>query len=203
MLYTYAAAENATVRKAYGEPRWQEHPRRIVIDVTAHAGADSGRAATAADTARIMELLNHTHEREEMFEPHTEATLMARLGREPSMYSCQHLRLGEHAVLGTWNAHLNVIHTRGGRTVTNERALVLDYGLEPARSEFIALLRADCAALSRGGSTELSIFIAPQSPVYEDAAAMAKRIDEYVFYMPLPPPDDVAERGLYVDQLFF
>lgn len=204
VFYTYAAAGNANVRHIYRPSEWTENPERLVIDTAQNRGPETARRAKAADSARIVELLNAAHGREEMYVPYTTDSLAERLGREPTLYSWPQFRMGERAVLGTWPAHLKVIRTTPEGTTTDDRALVLDYGYEDgAQDEFVELVQAECAELAASGRTELAIFVARQQAVYARLAAMAKRIEPYVLFLYISPPPDLAERGVYVDQLYF
>jgi hypothetical protein len=204
VFYTYSAVGNDNVQHIYGESSWSVRPERIVIDTKRSAGPAAGRAATIADGDRVVHLLNRAHGHEEMYVPYTADSLAARLNREPRAYTWQHLRLGERAVLGVWPAHVNVVRTSGGETTTDDRALVLDYGYEEgAEDELVALLGAECAALSATSSTELAIFTCPQSSAYGGLSALAKRSEPYMIHTGASPPKDLQERGMYVDQLYF
>jgi hypothetical protein len=204
VFYTIVAAANETARRAYGEPRWSVQPERIVIDAKLHAGPDAGRAATAADALRISDLLNRAHGREEMYVPQTAESLAIRFGRESELYSWRNARVGERAVVGVWPAHINVLRTAGEGSTKDDRALVLDYGYEAgAEAELIGLLKAECAMQAQSGATELAIFTTPQSSAHARLTALAKRIEPYLLYIGAPPPADLAERGVYVDQLYF
>jgi hypothetical protein len=175
-----------------------------VIGTSVQAGPMIGRPATPADASRMIELLNSAHEREELYVPYTEETLVTRLTREPRLYSWPHLRVGHRAVVGVWPAHLNVIRTTGDTVDKQDRALVLDFGYEPGgEDELIELLRAERAALAAGGTTELTIFSCEPSTAHARLLALGKRIEPYVLSLYLPEPVDLASRGIYVDQLYF
>ena len=201
--YSFVAAGNSKMQRSH-RSGWSVRPSRIVMDTAKHTLAAFGRPATPADSARIVELLNATHEGEELFVRYTEQTLAERLNREPTLYSWRHLRLSEHAVLGVWPAHLNVVRETAGSRTTDDRALVLDYGFEPgAEDEFVALVQAECGMLAEVGITELPIFSCLPSAAHAPLAALAKRVEPYVFILYLLEPDDLASRGIYVDQLYF
>ena len=182
---------------------WSVRPERIVIDTQRHTGPPVGRPATADDSVRIIDLLNGTHRHEELFAEYTAESLAVRLGRQPDLYSWKHLRIGERAVLGVWPAQLRVLKETGGETTAETRALVLDYGFEEgAEGELVALLQSACGELVRADTTELTIFVTPQSTAYSRLAALAKLIEPYVLQILVPEPDDLAVRGIYVDQLY-
>jgi hypothetical protein len=204
VMYTLASAANETVRHIYGEGNWSVRPERLVIDTKLHAGPHAGRPSTPADGERIVDLLNRAHGREELYAPYTTDSLAVRFGREPNLYSWGNLRLGERAVVGAWPAHLGVIRTADGESTTDNRALVLDYGYEEgAEDEFIALIKAECATLSQSDTTELATFASPQSTAYPQLSTLAKRTEPYILYFAVPPPADLASRGVYIDQLYF
>jgi hypothetical protein len=204
VMYTLAAAANETVRHIYGEGNWSVRPERLVIDAKLHAGPRVGRPAAPADSERIVDLLNRAHAREELYARCTADSLAARLGREPDLYSWRNLRLGDRAVAGIWPAHLGVIRNARDESTTDDRALVLDYGYEEgAEDELITLLKAECSALSESGTSELAIFVSPQSPAYAGLSVLAKRTEPYILYFAVPPPPDLTSRGVYIDQLYF
>jgi len=202
--YAFVAAENETMLRNQRTTGWSVRPERVVIDTTQHDGPTIGRPATPADSTRIVSLLNTAHEREALFVPYTERSLAVRLEREPELYSWRNFRLSDHAVAGVWPASLRVIReTTDGRS-EDVRALVLDYGYEPrAEDELVALLRAECAALSNIAMTELAIFTSAPSGAYAQLTGLAKRTEPYLLFFAVPEPSDLARRGVYVDQLYF
>lgn len=202
--YSFVAADNEAMLRNVRGSRRNLKVERAVIDTAQCAGQPHGRQATAADWARIVALLNSAHEGEELFVPYTEQTLAARLEREPDLYSWRNFRVSDRAVAGVWPARLRVIReTTGGRS-EDIRALVLDYGYEPgAEDELVTLLRAACAELADGGTTELSIFTSAPSSTYSHLAMLAKRMEPYVLFLAVQEPGDLDTRGIYVDQLYF
>jgi hypothetical protein len=192
-----------------GNPNtWKHTLVRVYLDTPRTAGPDAGRPATPDDAARIVELLNACHGREEMYLPYTEVSLTQRMTRDPSEYSWSNVLVGEGAAVGVWSAgeHIRVITTRDGETNESRAGYVLDYGFEPGcEDELARLLCACCAKLASKGLHRLSIFTSegsPSFPVLEPLASATER-----FLMTLGPgirePEDVSERGLYVDHLYF
>jgi hypothetical protein len=57
--------------------------------------------------------------------------------------------------------------------------------------------------VSESGTTELAIFVSPQSPAYAGLSVLAKRTEPYILYFAVPPPPDLTSRGVYIDQLYF
>lgn len=204
VVYSYVAVGNEAALTKVPVPTWSIRPERLLIDCRATAGPPAGRPAVPADAARVVALLNATHEREELFIPYTVERLAARLEREPALYGWQHLRLGASAVVGIWPAGLRLTRESGATREETVRALVLDFGCTPeAEDEMIALLRAACATLAADGFTHLSVFSSPGSPARAALSPLAVRVEPYTFNMGLPEPADIASRGLYVDQLYF
>jgi hypothetical protein len=82
---------------------------------------------------------------------------------------------------------------------------VLDYGLLPgAEDELEALLRAWCAWLAERGMDTLSVFTSERSPGYDRLCALAREVDVFDMWTPgIDEPPGAAERGLYVDQVYF
>jgi hypothetical protein len=203
-FYSYVAAGNEAGQKIVPVEPWALRPERFVIDCRTHAGPPRGRPASPADAARIVDLLNAAHAREELFVPYTEARLMERLGREPSTYGWSHLRLDDDAVVGIWPAGMRVLRESPTEHEETVRALVLDTGFTPGvEHELVALIRAACAALVADGITHLSLFTSPGSPGYTALRPLAARVEPYLLNMGTSDPPGLAERGIYVDHLYF
>ena len=203
--YGFIAAQNdaATKRGRASGQLWSEPCEQILIDTAATPESEIGRAATPADAAAIVELLNTTHKREELYVPQTVVTLAERLSREPQSYTWRHLLLTERAVVGVWSPGIGVIHEANGVRTKDIRAFVLDYGCaEDGVDDLTALLGQSCAALARSGATELSIFTSGPSRGGDQLRALAKVRGTMLVECRIPPATDVAERGVYVDQLY-
>src|SRR3954463_1723056 len=69
--YGYTALDNAEAMRIGGPGTWSVPGYRAVLDCAALAGAPFGRVATPDDAARIVELINACHDREEAFRPYT------------------------------------------------------------------------------------------------------------------------------------
>jgi hypothetical protein len=201
--YGYTAIENAEAMRIGGPGTWNAGVLRAIIDCERIAGPVHGRRATPADATTIVDILNGCHDREEMYVPYTVDTLAARLERAPDLYTWDDLVLGDGAVLGVWPAGLGVTIDDGGRVVTT-RAVALDYGFVPGEdAEFERLLRSSCADLLTRGHTELMFLTSEGSPNHRLISALATRMDPFAFRMAVPEPEGTAERGLYVDPVYF
>lgn len=206
--YNCAARDNETIQKAFaGRPRWQVGPVRALITARPQTGSPVGREATPDDADLIVELLNAAHGREEMFLPYTRETLCARLERAPELYSWQHLRITDKAVVGVWPSgpQLRVLRESNGRTVENRNGLVLDYGYAAgAEEEFEQLLRHWCEWLAAHEHTQLSIFTSQPSPAYPVIAALSDRLETFdLWTSPMPEPPGAKHHGVYADQVYF
>ena len=205
----YISVNNAGMQHGFiNTPnKWSITIERVQLATQALAGPSVGRAATPADAARIVEILNATHGREEMFVPYTVESLSTRLGRSPKDYSWSRLKMTDHAVVGVWPAgdSLQVItETRGRRTVSR-RAMVLDYGFLPgAEDELEGLLRAWCTELAALLIDALSIFTSAPSPGSARICSLGAEVESFNMWSPgIAEGRDALQNGLYVDAVYF
>jgi hypothetical protein len=204
----YVSVDNAAMLRGFaGAPRWSMHQIRAQLLCASLAGPQVGRPATPRDAPRIVEILNATHERDEMYLPYTIESFTARVERSPRDYSWDRVRMTERAVVGVWPAGDTVrfiIESKGNR-VESRRGLVLDWGFLPgAEDEFEALLRAQCGWLNDRGLDRLSLFTSEASAGYERVRALASELERYVVIsFGIPEPPGAATRGLYVDPIYF
>ena len=205
----YISVRNAGMQHGFANTpnKWPVTALRVQLACKDLAGPPKGRPATAFDAARIVEILNATHEREEMYVPYTIESIAARLERAPKQYSWGNLWMTDRAVVGVWPAgnSLSVITESGtGRTVSR-LGVTLDYGfIAGAENEFEGLLRAWCAALSSEKIDTLSIFTSEPSPGCERICALGREIEAFNMWSPgIAEPPDSEQHGLYVDPIYF
>jgi hypothetical protein len=204
----YPSVDNAAMLRGFaGAPRWSMHQIRAQIPCATLAGPQIGRPATPRDAPRIVEILNATHERDEMYLPYTVESFTARVERSPRDYSWDRVRMTERAVVGVWPAGDTVrfiIESKGNR-VESRRGLALDWGfLRGAEDDFEALVRAQCGWLNARGLDRLSVFTSEASAGYERVRALASELERYVVIsFGIPEPPGAATRGLYVDPIYF
>jgi hypothetical protein len=204
----YPSVNNAAMLRGFaGAPRWSMHQIRAQLPCASLAGPQVGRPATPRDAPRVVEILNATHERDEMYLPYTVESFAARVERSPRDYSWDRVRMTERAVVGVWPAGDTVrfiIESKGSR-VESRRGLALDWGFLPgAEDEFEALLRAQCGWLASRGLDRLSVFTSEASAGYERVRAMASELERYVVIsFGIPEPPGAATHGLYVDPIYF
>ena len=202
--YGYTAVGNDEGMKLGGPGSWSFGFYRCVLDCSAIAGPSAGRAASVADAAGIADIMNRCHERQEMFLPYTVESLSARLERAPDLYTWDHVLIGEGAVVGVWPANLVVTSEQDGQRRQARRGIVLDHGCLPgAEAEFEALIRTWAVRLLDTGHTEMTLLVSEASPNYHLMARLASRLDPFVFRMQIPEPEGAADRGLYVDAVYF
>jgi hypothetical protein len=204
----YVSVDNAAMLRGFaGAPRWSMHQIRAQLPCAPLAGPQIGRPATPRNAVRIVEILNETHKRDEMYLPYTVESFSARVERSPRDYSWDRVRMTDRAVVGVWPAGDTVrfiIESKGSR-VESRRGLALDWGFLPgAEDEFEALLRAQCGWLNDRGLDRLSVFTSEASAGYDRVRALASELERYVVIsFGIPEPPGATTRGLYVDPIYF
>ncbi|HEV2365651.1 MAG TPA: hypothetical protein VGS12_15785 [Caulobacteraceae bacterium] len=178
------------------------------LDCARLAGSAAGAPARPAEAGAIAALLSAFHGGEEMFVPYTEESLAARLGRAPDLYSWDKVWVAPGAVLGVWPAGRaqRVVTERGGAASVSEAGVALDYAFAPgAEAAFETLVGAWCAHLAAAGMGTLSMFTSAASPGYEVVRWLAAgSLEEFNMWTPgIPVPPGAAERGLYIDPVYF
>ena len=212
----YFATDNDATRRLNGaQSVWSFGPVRVVLrcaDLAAEPRSDvSWRRAEPSDAETIVRLCNALHAGSELFAPYTEASIRERFERAPDVYSWRDVLLSDRAVVGLWNA--GRIHTRrtigDDGAVTGEtrsvRGIVLDHGCEPgAESDLVALLGIAAKEAQAAGMTDLSIFTSTGSRTFGWLPALGAELEQYELATPYTPePEGAADRGLYVDQIYF
>jgi hypothetical protein len=205
----YIAVGNAGMQHGFrhNPDKWPIEVKWARLDTAALAGPPAGRGATRAEAGAIAGQLNAFHEGEEMFVPYSDETLAARMERAPDLYGWENLKLADGAVVGVWpaGAALRTVTERDDVQSVSQPGVVLDYAFAPgAEGAFEALVRAWCAWLAERGMDRLSIFTSPASPGAELITSLASEVLAFNMWTPgIPAPADAAERGLYVDPVYF
>ena len=210
-ITSYQAAENETVAQTAGPAQqslvWSLPVERLLVDCAANAGGSgaAGRPATPEDAASVASMLAAAHGSEELAPIFDADQLSARLGRSPADYSWEHLVIGDGAVVGVWDQRLGVTKRHpDGRCERSVRAVALDWGCAPgAEDELVELVRAWCGRLAASGTTHLSIFTSPPSPGRSAWERLSPVVEPYRILVGVPEPAGVAERGIYVDPVWF
>ena len=204
----YPSVDNAAMLRGFaGAPRWSIHQIRAQLPCASLAGPQMGRPATPGDASGIVEILNATHQSDEMYLPYTVESFRARVERSPRDYCWERIRLTDRAVVGVWPAGDTVrfiIESKGER-LESRRGLALDWGfVSGAEDEFEALIRAQCGWLADRGLDRLSLFTSESSAGCERVRALASELERYVVIsFGIPEPPGAASRGLYVDPIYF
>jgi hypothetical protein len=206
--YAYVSQDNAASQRLFSlATAWPVQPLRCTLDCARQHGPATGRPAIPPDAAAIIDVLNTCHHAEELWVPYTAESLTARLSRAPNQYTWGDLWLTDGAVLGVWAAGRSIsttVEDAGGRRVERE-GLVLDHGFAAGHElAFLELLRAWCSHLDEQGITQLVMFSSPSSPTYPLLQTLGARMDPFDLYLfGAATPDDAAERGVYVDHIYF
>ena len=205
----FIAVDNAGMQHGFRNTpdKWPTTVLWAQLSTERLAGPPHGRLATPADTATIVRQLNAFHGGEEMFVPYTEVSLTDRLERAPDLYGWDSLWLADGALVGVWPAGRarRLVTEKGGEQSFSEPGVVLDYAFEPGAEEaFEALIRAWSGWLAARGMNRLSILTSPVSPGVERVRALADEIETFNHWTPgVPPPEDAAKKGLYIDPVYF
>jgi hypothetical protein len=205
----FIAVDNAGMQHGFRNTpdKWPTTVLAARIATARLAGPSSGRPATPADTAAVVSRLNAFHGGEEMFVPYAEESFSARLARAPDLYGWERVWLADGAVVGVWPAGRarRAVTERGGEQSFSEPGVVLDYAFEPgAAAAFEALVRAWCGWLHARGMNRLTILTSPRSPGVDQVRAMADDIEAFNHWTPgVGVPADAAEKGLYIDPIYF
>ena len=206
--YAYGARTNTAIQHGFRDvAKWTRGPIRVRLPAGEQSGSRYGRPARPEDAALIVEILNASHERDEMYVPYTVDTLRARLERAPDLYSWEHFWIGDGAVVGVWPSGkcVRVVTERGGQRAETTPGLVLDYGLlEGADEDLARLLRAWCGWLAVRDHTHLSIFTSEASRGFHVIESLDGQLEPFDLWTPgIEEPEGADRRGLYVDQVYF
>jgi hypothetical protein len=110
-------------------------------------------------------------------------------------------------VVGVWPAgeSLKVVRESDGIRTESLPAIVVDHGFLPGgEHEFEALLRGWCAWANERGLDTLSIFSSDASPGYALLRSLASAVEPFFVWTPgIEEPAGSAERGIYVDPIYF
>lgn len=205
-VFAYRDPRNDAMLAALGSfPTWSLHVFRAELPCEQLAGVPFGRIAAPGDAEHIAALMNRCHAREGFFAPYTAETLCERLSRAADAYSWSNLRVSDAAVVGAWFCGERRRVEKDGRLRETTRGLVLDFGFDgdAGLDELKRLLRHTCAAARDAGMNQLSIFSSPPSPGADCIQELAQGVVPYEFAFGEPEPPDLAERGAYVDPIYF
>jgi len=205
----YISVENAGMQHGFTNTpnKWSKPIYRMQLATAKLADGTAGRDATPGDTGAIVEIMNRCHEREEQYLPYDENSFAARVTRSPQDYSWSRVRMTDRALVGVWPAgeSLKVVRESDGARTESRPAIVVDHGFLPGgEDEFEALLRGWCAWGNERGLDTLSIFSSDGSPGYDLLRSLASTVEPFFVWTPgIEEPAGSAERGIYVDPIYF
>ena len=166
-----------------------------------HAAATVG---APSDGPGVAELFEMTFGRSVFWPRGGESWLSARMSQSPDDYSWKNVLTNAHACVGVWDAGWNVIRRDGhGHTVTRV-ATILDWAFDPDHPEALEdCLAAACLTASRAGIDRLFAYYGPQVPGTEVFEMLGDDFERFKINTPIAEPVDAAERGIYVDPIYF
>lgn len=203
----YVSPDNLAVRKfVSGVPPWSVQPLRALLPCRVDPSVeDVGRFATSDDAGAIIGALDGAHRRSALYAPYTEASLGARLSRDAAQYTWGDIRVLGGAAVGVGHALVGVTKECEGRTQVTSRAVALDHGFAPGGDDdYATLLRWWCSHLATTGATHVAVFTSERSATYEVVMSLAEEIEPFDFWaFNIAEPKALAERGFYVDPVYF
>lgn len=189
--------------------RWPLDVWLVDIDVSdAEGGTPERLPADRLDD--VVELVNATHQGEELFEPLTAESLRERLSRD-ALYGIENVYgvfEGERLVAagGLWDKGATTERIRvdraTGETVRTRSAHVVDWGRAPGADEAFAALVRRLAAEARALRRSSLLVCEPHPGAIPDIGLPARRFSLAVFTPTLEPPAAADIRGVYVDLLY-
>jgi hypothetical protein len=102
-----------------------------------------------------------------------------------------------------WSSGVELTVEGSAGTEVRRTALVADWGARGDAADLVTALHAAVRRSVDSGATHLSLFASPSSAFYAVLAERATEIDRYRFWCRIPEPEDAANRGVYVDSLWF
>jgi hypothetical protein len=185
--------------------------RLLHFDAAPEPGGSSRlRPVTRGEAKAVVELLNRTHDGQELFRPYTVGSLNRRLSRSPE-YGWDHVfgvdEGGElAAVLGLWDQGRSLRVTSfdkvSGQTHTVSRPVVADYGFRPgAEGALAALLRGAAAVAASWGRQEVMMTVPAASPLPGLLADLRPRLDTLCFFVTGEAGKD-AGADVWVDPVY-
>jgi hypothetical protein len=201
----YVSIDNQAVRKfVSGTPGWSVQPLRALLPCRP-GEMSRGSAASAAEAPAIIAALNGAHDGAALFAPYTVDSLTDRLTRDAAQYSWEHVTVAGGAAIGVGRDLVSVTKERGDEVTRTVRATALDHGFAPgAEDDYRALLEATCARLAERGATHLAVYTSERSSTYDVVRELAEEIEVFDFWaFDIPEPAALAERGFYIDPIYF
>ena len=213
--YGYVARDNEVMQRAWRDMdnKWPVGPSRFLIDCAATGttadSSGSARVAAVDDIPVIVEILNEGHRDEEVWSPHAVDSFTTRVTRAPDLYEIGDVLIaeGDAAVVGVWamgTKAVTVIRSPVGER-RQRRAIAVDHAFRPGHEDaYGAVLRGWCARLAARGLTHLTVYSSPRSPGWHVLEDLAAEREDFDYWTPqIAVPGDAADKGVYVDPIYF
>jgi hypothetical protein len=187
-----------------GENLWVTPVVRYRFDCAALAAPKAWQPGSAADEAHVSDLMQMANARCVFWPGRDRERLSTRMRKSPDDYGWTDLVVGEHAVVGVWDAGWTVVRTSPDPT-RQRVATILDWGFDPHRPTALEdTLRAACTRALQSGTTHLLAYGAPPAPGTNVLEALASETESFELNSPMiAEPMDVHARGIYIDPLYF
>jgi ribosomal protein S18 acetylase RimI-like enzyme len=164
------------------------------------------------DLPRLVELINRTRNRQELFVPYTEESFLARISRSPD-YTWRNLYGLEEAgalvaVAGVWDTgrSLRTIEEdhESGTVRTRSEVTVLDYGFAEGRADAWRTLFLGLLDIGKAwGRTGLQFTAPPSDEAFQTVADFPVEFTVFKLFTPrIPEPPGAAQHGIYVDPVY-
>lgn len=181
---------------------WKTGAFRAVFDCAAIASEPADTSAKPDEISDILAILNGTHQELELYCPYSAEALRGRLERCPDAYGWNNLKRTDKAVLGTWFSGEERHYEMPGKSWTETRGLILDYGATPdGHDDLEALIRSAAAEALNQDITHLTLFLSERSPIFNMIKELADHLELYRVNCSFPELEGTSERGIYIDPI--
>jgi hypothetical protein len=126
------------------------------------------------------------------------------MSQSPGDYTWRNVLTNGDACVGVWDAGWRVIRTDPHSSTTTRVATVLDWSFAPDNPDALEeCLSAACQAASEAGIDRLYAYYGPKVPGTTTFEKLGVEFEYFTVSTPIPEPTDAAERGMYVDPIYF
>lgn len=191
-----------------GKKFWSHGLVRVVLDCREIAEQRGISAVSEPDLeegpAKMAELLNRAHEGK-IFYAHADIeSVSSRLGLLPEGYGPRDIVMTPNALVGVWKSGHRYTKTSDEGTRSAVRGTIMDYAcIAGAEEEFEALLRTCAARCAKAEIDELTILVHADSGAAHVARRLPHHVESYLLTLDLDEPESSADRGLYIDPMWF
>lgn len=130
--------------------------------------------------------------------------MSSRLGKISDAYGPRDVIETPNAFVGIWQSCHRYVKTSDAGSRSTVRATILDHAcVAGSEDEFETVLRNGAARCAVEQIDELALFVADGSAAAAVARRLPHRQEPYLLTLDLEEPKNSAERGLYVDPIWF